>query len=455
MQLICICQGEDLFICGSCSFDVSFGMKLNPSLCVNLARGPVPVSFPPVLIHFVHLRAVGIPSDRATPRSSVNVIEVCYNESIMFKKLFAFFIFIFFLFPPLSFAQAPQPKEELFKAEVTKIISEGETFIEDGKMLPYQTVSIKLLDGPEKGKEVRVEHGKVSTIRPDQKVTTGEKIVALKMTTQQGVQYQIVDRYRLDRMIPIIFFFFIVILILSRLKGLGSIVGLLISIAVIMLFIVPQILAGRDPLFISIVGSLIIMTTTLYLAHGFSRKTHIALAATFVSLLLTGFLAYVFVDFVHLTGLGKDDANSLSFGSTEHINFKGLLLGGIIIGALGVLDDITTSLSAVIEELKIANPTYTFGQLVRSGLRVGSEHISSLVNTLVLAYAGAGLPLFLFLILNPLGHPLWVILNSEIIAEEIVRTLAGSIGLVLAVPITTFLASWIVAGRHKTSKQKK
>jgi uncharacterized membrane protein len=224
----------------------------------------------------------------------------------------------------------------------------------------------------------------------------------------------------------------------------GSIVGLAVSLSVIMFFIVPQILAGQDPLFISIVGSLFIMTVTIYLAHGFSRKTHIALASTFLSLSLTGFLAYFFVDISHLTGLGNDDASSLRFGQTENINFQGLLLGGIIIGALGVLDDITTSLSAVIEELKIANPSYTFRRLVKSGFRIGSEHISSLVNTLVLAYAGAGLPLFLFLILNPLGHPLWVILNSEIIVEEIIRTLAGSIGLVLAVPITTLMASWFV-----------
>ena len=154
---------------------------------------------------------------------------------------------------------------------------------------------------------------------------------------------------------------------------------------------------------------------------------------------------------VHLSGLGTDDAFSLQFGQTGNINFKGLLLGGIIIGTLGVLDDITTSLSATIEEIKKANPKYTFWELVKSGLRVGSEHISSLVNTLVLAYAGVSLPLFLFLILNPMQHPLWTILNSEIIVEEIVRTLAGSIGLILAVPITTLLAAWL----NTTKSQKK
>src|SRR6185369_14653384 len=294
--------------------------------------------------------------------------------------------------------------------------------------------------------------GKGTTIRESQKVRVGEKVVILKTVTPTGAVYQIVDQYRLDSLLPLIIFFFVLILILSRLKGLGSIAGLFVSLLVITQFIVPQILAGRDALVVSIFGSFFIMITTIYLAHGFSRKTHVAVVATCIALIVTGFLGYFFVDFVHLSGLGNDDTFSLQFGQTANINFKGLLLGGIIIGALGVLDDITTGLSATIEELKLANPSYTFLHLVRSGFRVGSEHIASLVNTLVLAYAGVALPLFLFIILNPLHQPLWAILNSEMIVEEIVRTLAGSIGLILAVPITTVLSAWAVS--RVTQKQK-
>lgn len=369
-----------------------------------------------------------------------------------FKIFVAGIVFFLLISPSAVFAQTTPPPEEFYKAEVMEIVTSGETFIDEDKTQPYQTVKVRILDGKEKDKEVTLDHGKMTTISKDQLVSVGEKIVLLKLPTPAGSAYQIIDKYRLPTLIPIVLFFFVLVLILSRWKGLGSIVGLIVSIAVIMLFIVPQILQGRDPLLISIIGSLFIMSVTIYLAHGFSRKTHIALAATVLSLILTGFLAYFFVNVMHLTGLGNDDATSLRFGPTENINFQGLLLGGIIIGALGVLDDITTSLSAVIEELKIANPGYTFRHLVTSGFRIGSEHISSLVNTLVLAYAGAGLPLFLFLILNPLGHPLWVILNSEIIVEEIVRTLAGSIGLVLAVPITTILAAWMVTRKFSSQK---
>ena len=371
----------------------------------------------------------------------------------MIDRLFILlsFLFVFFFFPPLVSAQE-QVSETFYKAQVNEIVTEGETFVENDQPLPYQTVKLSVLDGDKKGTEITVDHGKVSTIRNDQKVAVGEKVVVLALPTPNGLQYQIIDRYRLDSLIPILLFFFVLVLALSRWKGLGSIVGLIVSISVILLFIVPQILAGRDPLFISIIGSLFIMATTLYLAHGFSRKTHIALFSTFVSLILTGILAYLFVNVAKLSGLGNDDAMSIAFGVTESINFKGLLLGGIIIGALGVLDDITTNLSAVVEELYKANPSFSFKQLVIRSLRVGSEHITSLVNTLVLAYAGAGLPLFLFLILNPLGHPLWVILNSEILVEEIIRTLAGSIGLVLAVPITAVFASWVVIYYEKQKK---
>lgn len=364
----------------------------------------------------------------------------------MQKKIYAILgllVLFFFFFSAKSFAQTPPPPK-VYKAEVVNITAEGEQFVDEQHKNPYQTVVIKFLDGDNKGQKMTIDHGKTATIRDNQKVAIGEKVVVVKIPNPKGDIYQIVDKYRLDNLLPLIIFFFALILILSRLKGLGSIVGLIVSFMVIMMFIVPQILAGKDALFITITGSLIIMITTIYLAHGFYRRTHIAVGSTFLALTITGFLAYFFVDMVKLTGLGTDDAFSLQYGPAANINFKGLLLGGIIIGALGVLDDITTSLSATIEEIKKANPAYTFMQLVKSGFSVGSEHISSLVNTLVLAYAGTGLPLFLFIILNPTNQPMWAILNSELIVEEIVRTLAGSIGLILAVPITTIFASWIV-----------
>ena len=365
-------------------------------------------------------------------------------------------------------AQAPQqaappaPKEEVLKAQVTNIIEEGEREVA-GKKHPYQRVQLRILDGTDRNKEITVNHGEQINLLPRQKVAVGEKIVLLKMMSPERTSYQIVDKYRLDILWYILGVFFLLVVGLNRWKGLGSIVGLALSLAVIMGFIVPQILAGRDPFTIIILGSIFILITTMYLSHGFYKSTHIALVATIAALLCSGLLAVFFVEIAKLTGLGSEDAYALQFIETVDINFQGMLLGGIIIGALGVLDDVTTSLSAAISELKKANPKYTYNELVKSGLNIGAEHTSSLVNTLFLAYASAGLPVLLFIILNPTNQPLWAIINSEIVAEEIVRTLAGSIGLVLAIPITTFIAAWAVSEKfsvdvtiiHEKPKVKK
>jgi uncharacterized membrane protein len=373
------------------------------------------------------------------------------------KKYFVFSLLFFLLssvFPRVTFAQTPPPKapqlpvESYMKAKVLAIPTQGEKTI-DGNNYPYQQLNLQILDGAEKGKTMTLLYGDMTTIRENQKVTQGQTVVLMKSVTPQKTLYQIVDIYRLDRLYPLAILFFVVVVLITRLQGLGAIIGLGISLTIIIAFIVPQILAGQDPLLASIVGSLFIMVATMYLAHGFSQKTNIALIATSISLILTGLLAYAAVHLTFLTGMGSDDAATLQYGPTSTINLQGLLLGGIIIGSLGVLEDITTGLAAALQELVRVNRKLGFAELVRSGLRIGSEHIAALVNTLVLAYAGVGLPLFLFIVINPHQQPLWYIINSEIIMEEIVRTLAGSIGLILSVPLTAIFAAWAFQQKNR------
>lgn len=353
---------------------------------------------------------------------------------------FLLFLLGFFIFVSSVDAQEMSPRETLVKAEVVEVLEEGEREV-GGYRSPYQRVRVRVLDGDGKGSEVLVDHGSaITSITSEQKVKPGDKVVVAKYQGDEGTQYQIVDRYRLDKVLAIVFGFFFLVVGLTRWRGVGSIVGLIVSLVVITKLIVPQILAGHDPVLVVVGGSLIISVVTIYLAHGFSKKTTIALAATLLSLIATGVLSSLLVELLNLTGMGNEDAYSLSFGPTAMLNLKGLLLGGFVIGALGVLDDITTGLATTIEELIRANPKRSARELVAAGMRVGSEHIASLVNTLVLAYAGAGLPIFLFFVLNPNSHPMWAMLNSEFVVEELIRTLAGSIGLVLAVPITAFMS---------------
>ncbi len=323
-----------------------------------------------------------------------------------------------------------------YKAVVLEITKEGEKSFGSVKN-KFQDVKIQYLDGPKKGQTTEIENGGQTSLSTSQMVSKGQTVIIQSQSTGQNTIY---DSYRFTPIIFITLLFALLVLVIAKWKGLGSLVGLLISLAVIFLYIVPQILTGADPLQVSIFGSLVILFATTYLAHGISKQTTVALVSTFISLTLTAFFAWVFVAISHLSGFNEETA-TLQFGITSKINVQGLLLGGIIIGTLGALNDITTTQSAAVFEL--AQHTTNFSQLFKRGFAIGREHIVSMINTLVLAYVGSAFALFIFLAVNPLKLPLWVIINSEDISGEIVRTIAGSMGLILVVPIVTALAAYV------------
>ena len=192
---------------------------------------------------------------------------------------------------------------------------------------------------------------------------------------------------------------------------------------------------------VSLIGAAAIATITIYLSHGFNWHSHLALVSMLSTLLAVAGLSFIAVRFGQFAGLGSEEAYFLQFSETARINLQGLFLGGILLGALGILDDICIAQISTVFQLKSVSPKLSFDELYHRGLVVGKDHVASLVNTLVLAYAGANLPLFILFTLNR-SVPFWVTLNNEIIAEEVIRTLVGSIGLVLAVPIATILAAY-------------
>lgn len=361
------------------------------------------------------------------------------------KILFLLFLIVFLFFTKQVLAQTSStfvpPKQEYYKAQVLRIIREGSRDIQSYKNF-FQFIEVRFLEGPEKGKTASFENGGSLKTVKQKSLKKGDQIVVLRVTQNGKVSYSVWDRLRLNYIYFSVIGFFALILIFGGLKGIGSILGMIVSFGVLIGFIVPQILNGRDPILVSILGSLAILLITIYLAHGISRRTTSAVISTFVSLTLTGILAFIFVKIFYLSGLGDENSYMLQMGNLS-INPQGLLLGGIIIGALGVLDDITTTQSAAIFELYKLDRKLSITDLFAKGYIIGREHIASLVNTLILAYAGASLGLFVIFVLNPQNIPVWVILNSETISEEIVRAIAGSIGLILAVPITTVIASYI------------
>jgi uncharacterized membrane protein len=222
-------------------------------------------------------------------------------------------------------------------------------------------------------------------------------------------------------------------------------------VVVIFYFLIPRIVDGGNPLITTLVASFFIMILSLYLAHGLNKRTSIALISGMITLVFTVIIDIFFVKITHLSGLGTEEAFYLQLDNI-HLDLKSLLLSGIIIGVLGVLDDVTTAQAATVEELHEANPALSFIELYKRGISVGKEHIASLVNTLVLAYVGVSFPLILLFTVSR-NQPMWVIFNSNLIAEEVVRTIVGSCALILAVPITTFLAARFFGTMDKNKEE--
>lgn len=227
---------------------------------------------------------------------------------------------------------------------------------------------------------------------------------------------------------------------LGRLRGVAALVALALSVAVLVFFILPAIIAGKDAVLVALVGGGAIMLISLYLAHGYNRLTHVAALGAFGALILTVGLSWAVVGLAHFSGLVSEEAFFLL--EIPGVELSGVLLAGIVLGALGALDDVTVTQASAVWEVHGANPQLESGALYAAGLRVGRDHIVSTVNTLLLAYAGASLPLLILYALS--AQPLGIVASSEVVALEIARTLVGSIGLVAAVPFTTWLSSRVV-----------
>lgn len=252
--------------------------------------------------------------------------------------------------------------------------------------------------------------------------------------------YQLVDFQRGPALIVLFGLFALLVLLLSRMRGAFSLLGLGVSLVLILVYIIPAILDGKPPVAVAISGSLAIGLIAILLAHGRGPKALAAMLGTTASLLLTALLAVIFTSATRLTGLAGEEAFALRIVDPE-VSLQGLLIAGMIIGALGVLDDVTVSQSSTVFALRAANPDLGFRELFQRAMDVGRDHVAATVNTLVLAYAGSSLPVLLIFSSGALG--VGDALNLELVSEQVVATLVGSIGLIAAVPSTTALAVWL------------
>ena len=306
---------------------------------------------------------------------------------------------------------------------------------------PCTTYGADLSSGPDKGTAVTF------SVQPTQfevpKLSGGDKVVlGFVSTAPPEFQYSFVDFQRATPMIWLAVAFALVVLLFGRFQGVRALLGLGLSMLVLVVFVVPALLRDSPAVLVALVGTVTVAYLAIYLAHGIGMNSTIALAGTLVSLAVTCGLAIAMASLTQLSGLATEEAQALSV-TAEALDLRGLLVAGIVVGALGVLDDVTVSQVSIVAALRRANPSLGARQLYVEATKVGRDHVASAVNTLALAYAGASLPLLLFFAQGT--QPAGRLITGELVAVEVVRMLVGSIGLVLSVPVTTRLAAIVLS----------
>jgi uncharacterized membrane protein len=300
---------------------------------------------------------------------------------------------------------------------VAEVPCPGQPAVDDSPLLCAE-IDAEVLEGPDAGLIVPLDLFDAASAA----LSEGEVIVLeFDERAAEGFQYRFSDRERSAVLVWLAVLFALAVVALGRWRGLAALVD------------------GTDPLLVALVSASAIAFAAVYLTHGVTTMSTVALLGTLAALALTAVLATVFVGLAGITGLASEEAAFLQLGSVR-VELQGLVLAGIVIGALGAIDDMTVTQSSAVWELRAAGRDRPMRELYRSGMRIGRDHVASTVNTLVLAYAGASLPLLLFFSLA--DRPVSVVANGELVATEIVRTLVGSIGLVASVPLTTALAAW-------------
>ncbi|MCJ7736513.1 MAG: YibE/F family protein [Anaerolineae bacterium] len=330
---------------------------------------------------------------------------------------------------------------ETMVARVVEIVEEGSVDLGQGASQPYQKLLLHIESGSLAGEEVVVEEGTVNIISQARLYKLGDRVYLERVVGPDVDRFYISDFVRTTPLIFVGVLFAALVVLVGRSRGLRSLIGTLLSLVMIFVYVLPQIGAGRDPVVVSIVGSTVLLAVSTYVTYGWNPKAHAAVVGMMFSLALSGGLASLFVGWTRLTGLSVEEGAYLVMEFGSDFDLRGLVLAGVIIGAIGVLDDVCVAQASAVFELLYANRDLGWRELFVRSMNIGRDHIAAMVNTLLLAYVGASMPLML--VFTIYQEPIWRRINREPVAEEIVRTLVGSMGLILAVPITSLVASLV------------
>ena len=330
------------------------------------------------------------------------------------------------------------------RAEVLNIQEEGRTTVGKREQT-YQIVVIEVSEGEFKGSHMFLEFGKNQIMPEDYILKVGSEILVTvgisPLDNTPGAFF--VDFVRGKALVWIFLLFAIISFVIGSWTGVRSLLGIIVGMGEIVLFIIHHIANGANPVVTSIIGSAIFLTVSLYLVYGWRAMTHSAVISMMISLILTGGVSVFAVKLARLTGFGNENMMFLIQQSENTIDMRGILLAGIIIGSLGVLDDLVVGQSSTVFQLSEVSEDLKFNDLYQRAMTVGRDHVAASVNTLVLAYAGESLPMLLLFHITNVN--LGMAVNVSFIAEEIVRALAGTIGLFLSIPISTAMAClWVL-----------
>ncbi len=357
----------------------------------------------------------------------------------MKKIFFAIFLVILDLFSlPVS---AAEPSLESFEARVIKVIEQREVVGDNGAKMIQQNLLLRGSSDEWKGREIVSKGIGEIDILTGQVYKVGDEVLVQKSSNSEGEEiFDVTDYLRQDWIYLLALIFALVVAFVGGFKGLRSLLSLVVSFFLLVKFMLPAILAGYNPFLVCLAGGLVVLGVIIYLTEGFNRKSNLAMISVFFSLLITLALSILFTYLCRLTGM-DEETGFLTGMTAKAIDYKGLLLAGFLIGAIGVLDDVVIGQIEAVAQLKKANPLLSGWQLFKSSYKVGNTHLGAIINTLFLTYAGASLPLLLLFSLQS-GSAITFsgAINNELIATEIVRTLVGSIGVALSVPIATVLA---------------
>ncbi|WP_130807441.1 YibE/F family protein [Senegalia massiliensis] len=378
----------------------------------------------------------------------------------MDKKIFVFIILITMIFVNFNVVFADQNAEEKpepVRAKVLEILSEDEqeTSYAEGETTTIQTIELEITSGEDKGEKIIVENHVDSMFAYNIVVEENDDVLVYLEKDESGeiIQGYISEIARDKYLLYLGIIFFLLLLIIGGLKGLKAIITLLITAFAVLKIMLPLILKGYSPIYLSIIVSICIITVTLVIISGFNRKALAAIIGTTGGVLVAGLITLIISELASLTGLGTEEAQMLSLVEQgDSFNFKGILFSGIILGALGAVMDVSMSIASSINEIKIANPEMTTKQLIKSGMNVGKDIMGTMSNTLILAYSGGSIHLMLLFMAHDFN--IIDIINRDMIASEILRALAGSIGLIFTVPITAIVASNLYNKINKKTSSK-